>query len=94
MFEDIKKKIPLLENQDEMIGFILDVREAFNAKDIPFKVTIGKNHVGNIDKYLDNLKRPCRCVDCLNKRPHGESDKKRRQIERAINRRKRRFSNY
>lgn len=89
-FEDIKKKIPILENQDEMIGFILQVREAFDAKDIPFKVTVGQNHVGNIDKYLANIEKPCRCIDCLTGGIHGETAKKRRRKEIAIQMRRRR----
>lgn len=55
MFEDIKKNIPILENQDELIKVVLQVRETFNAKDVPFKITVGNQSVGNVDKYLDKI---------------------------------------
>lgn len=89
MYEDIKKKIPLLEDQDEMIGFILNVRETFNAKDVPFKVVVGQSHVGNIDKYLASIEKPCRCADCLTGGTHGETDRKRKRQQEAIRRRRR-----
>lgn len=57
MYEEIKSTFPPLKDQDDFIKVVLEIRQTFSADKIPFKITIGESHIGNIDNYLNEQKR-------------------------------------
>lgn len=44
-------KFPALSGHEDMVEFILELREVFNLEKVPFEVRVGNWSSGSLDKY-------------------------------------------
>lgn len=71
----ILNDFPVLAGHEEMIKFVLDIREAFNLEKVPFEIEVGTWSSGSLNKYYASVEVK-RAEERIKKKRKNKSNRK------------------